>query len=62
MSTEDAVSNYTSTHKKLNYNKQTIITNYDQTKEFYQNSEVATRLNLLYNKTCKKLPLWTQPV
>lgn len=62
ISTENAVSNYTSIHKKLNYNKQTVIVNYNQTKELYQCSPVANTLNLLYNKTCKKLPLWTQPV
>jgi hypothetical protein len=62
ISTEDAVSNYSSSHKKINYNKQTVIANYNQTKEFYQNSAIANTLNFLYNKTCKKLPSWTQPV
>ena len=62
MTTERAVSNYTSNHKKVNYNKQKVIAQYDQTKQSYQNSEVAKTLNLLYNKVQQQIELWNEPV
>ena len=62
ITTERAISNYTSNHKKVNYNKQKVIDQYDQTKQSYQNSEVAKTLNLLYNKVQQQIEVWNEPV
>jgi hypothetical protein len=61
MTTEKSILDYTSIHKKVNYKKSNIIAQYDETKQFYQNSEVEKILNLLYTRIQRKLPVWTKP-
>jgi hypothetical protein len=61
MTTERATQEYASKYKKIPYNKDQIICNYEQTKSKYQSSEIANFINFLYNKIQQHINILTHP-
>jgi hypothetical protein len=55
VTTENIVAQFQSKQQKINYNKEKIIDNYDQTMRYYSQSLVAELLELLYNKVQKHI-------
>ncbi len=62
ITTEQAIKNYKSVQKKIDYNKKEIIKNYNKSQSKYLDSDIAKLLDLLYNKVQKHIPQWKEPI
>lgn len=56
--TEHIVNQYQSNHEKISYDKSTLIENYSDSMNYYNNSDINNSLNFLYNNVIKHFTIY----
>lgn len=58
MTTERAINEFRSSHSKINYDKSTLIEDYNQTKDSYYNSITYKSIDNMYSRIKTLIPTW----